>query len=131
MAGNIKAYVVDASFILSALLPDENLEEVDNLINQFTEGDAELYAPTLLPFEVLNGFKLALVRKRINSKQAVRLVKLYLSWDINYLKVDFYKIFILATKVGITIYDASYVWLAKSKKVKFLTLDENLQKLSK
>lgn len=37
----------------------------------------------------------------------------------------------LVLRKGITSYDASYMWLAKSQKIKLLTLDERLENVTK
>ena len=39
------------------------------------------------------------------------------------------EVFRLALKNEISAYDAAYVWLAKSRKISLLTLDEGLAKL--
>ena len=133
MAENTKfpTFVIDASFLLSALLPDEHIKKVDTMFTKFALHKVVFKSSYLLPFEVINSIKIAMIRKRIGAGDAKDLVELFLGWDITYEEVNFREIFDLALEKGITVYDASYLWLAKSMKVKFLTLDENLQKLSK
>ena len=48
--------------------------------------------------------------------------------EIELLPVEFIEVFKLAEKKNLTIYDAGYLWLAKSRKVKLQTLDKQLQK---
>lgn len=128
MAENTKSstFVVDASFILSALLPDEHAAKTDIVFEKFASGKITLQSSFLLPFEVLNGLKIAILRKRITSKQARVLAKSFLGWDILLEKVEFLKVLALSLKEDITVYDASYLWLAQKEKIRLFTLDKNL-----
>lgn len=129
MAAN-KKYIVDASFILSFLLPDEDHTEVDQVFNQYGVGDVNFLSTHLLPFEVLNGLKLAVVRKRINTKYAKERMKEFFNYNIKLVSVDFFKVFDLAQKHNLTVYDASYLYLSRVQKTQLLTADKALQKLA-
>lgn len=130
MAASTKKYIVDASFVLSFLLPDEKHEDVDQVFNQYKAGIIDLWSSLLLPFEVVNGLKLAVARDRINTKYAKERMKEFLDYGINMIPVEFFNVFDLAQKHNLTVYDAVYYFLAKQEKTQLLTKDEALQKLA-
>lgn len=86
-------------------------------------------APVILPFEVLNGLKMAVSRKRIDEDLAHDLGRKFLKIPIQFIPVDFMDTFLLANKHELTLYDASYLYLAKKQKMDLLTMDEKLKKL--
>ena len=120
---------VDASFILAYLLPDE-VFSADTLIKRFKAGQTAFISTQLLPFEVLNSLKCALKQKRIIAFQVGVLSRRFLEMEIELLPVEFIEVFKLAEKKNLTIYDAGYLWLAKSRKVKLQTLDKQLKKIA-
>ena len=124
-------FVVDASFVLSYLLPGEENEYVKELFLNYQERKIDFISANLLPYEVVNGMKSAVIRKRMGTTQAKSLIREFLKLDFALEKINETEIFSLAISHDISIYDASYLWLAKDKKVKLLTLDENLKKLAK
>ena len=127
MVANIKdKFVVDASFILASLLPDESTPKVERAISNFIAGHVEFISCPLLPFEVANGLAAALLSKRINEKQALDLAKSFSDLRIEIKGVDIYDSLSLAIKKRISVYDASYLVLAKENRFKFLTLDTHL-----
>lgn len=128
-AENIKSVVVDASFILAFLLPDEKLS-AEALFDQLEKSEAKFFSVKLLPFEVLNSIKIAIKRKRLKINLANRLVRKFFALKIELLPVNFKESFSLAIKKNLTIYDAAYLWLAKNKKVKLQTLDKQLKKFA-
>lgn len=129
MAVSIKKYTVDASFVLSFLLPDENHQGVDHFFNQYKTGIIELLSTPLLPFEVVNGLKLAVIRKRIDERYAKSRIREFFNYQIKLRGVDFFEVFELAKKHNLTVYDACYLYNAKDNKTQLLTQDEALQKL--
>lgn len=126
MEGNIKTFCVDASFVLSFLLPDETARNADDVIDQYSNGDINLFSTLLLPFEVLNGLKTAVKRKRITKKLAGKLALDFLNLEIPLESVDFVKAFDLSQRRDLTVYDASYVLCSKMHNATLLTLDKKL-----
>jgi predicted nucleic acid-binding protein len=125
-----KQYVIDASFALAYLIPDETSLFVDNVFDQYKEGQVKLISTFLFPFEVLNGMKAAVIRKRLSPKIASKLVMAFLELKIKIEPVDFYKIYQEAMKRKLTVYDASYFYLSKTLKSPLLTFDKQLKKLA-
>ncbi|MBI2020010.1 type II toxin-antitoxin system VapC family toxin [Candidatus Daviesbacteria bacterium] len=129
MAASGKKYIVDASFVLSFLLPDEKHEDVDQFFNQYKGGIIDLWSTALLPFEVVNGLKLAVDRKRISTKYAKERMREFFDYGITLYSVNLFEVFDLSQKHELTIYDAGYYFLAKQEKTHLLTKDEKLDKL--
>ena len=124
-------FVLDTSFVLAYLLPDEKERSVDEMFSKFEENKISFIAPHLLAYEITNGLRSAVVQKRQSPKTAELLLDSFLNMGILFERVNEKEVFRLALKNNITSYDAAYVWLAKSKKTKLLTLDERLEDVVK
>lgn len=56
----MKTFVIDASALLAAWLPEEPYQDqADALLDRYQEGQLRLYAPVLLVDEILNGLYIA------------------------------------------------------------------------
>ena len=130
MVVNGKTFIVDSSFVLASLLPDEEKILPKAAFDQFVLGKISLVSTVLLPFEVINGVKMSVVRKRINENEATELTDRFLKLKLELLNVDFKEALILSIKEELTIYDASYLWLAREKDYPLLSLDKHLQKFT-
>ena len=118
-------FVVDASFVCSYFLGESN-KKVEEVFEEFEKGRIELVSSTLLDYEVGNVLKAAVLRKRIKKKEAEILWRSYLDFEIKTFTPDFLEVFHLALELNLTFYDASYLYLAKARKLKLLTLDKSL-----
>ncbi|MDZ7587027.1 MAG: type II toxin-antitoxin system VapC family toxin [Patescibacteria group bacterium] len=130
MAANIDS-VVDASIILAWLLPDEREVRVNRLFAAYRQKKNHIYAPKLLVYELINGLKSAILRKRIDWLKAKRAIDVFLQMKFELIDQSGEEKTILqmANKLNLSVYDASYVVLAKKLKVKLLSLDKKLQRL--
>ena len=124
------SFVVDSSFILSYLLPDEKSEAVTNFFVRPEAWDLNLFSVEILPFEVMNGLKTAVLRKRITRKQALHLSRAFFEIPIELTKVDLRECLNLAFAGNLTIYDAAYLQVSKARKFKLLSLDSHLKPFS-
>jgi len=124
-------FVVDTSFVLAYLLPDEKERNVEEIFSKFEENKVNLVSPHLLVYETMNGLRSAVLQKRQTEKTAELLLDSFLNMGIHFEKVDEKGVLRLALKKSITSYDASYVWLAKSQNIGLLTLDEKLENVLK
>lgn len=131
MAGNIKSCVVDASFVLSYLFPSEKTAFVDKVLNDCLDGKIRLVSIELLPLEVLNGIRGAIIKKRLETDSAIKLVEAFFQIDITYEESDFSQAFTLAVKKNLTVYDASYLSLSLAKHLPLLTMDKVLKRSAK
>lgn len=122
-----KRFVVDSSFVLNFLLQDERKDFTSSLFRQVGDGKVELISVNLLPYEVLNGLKSAVLRKRVLLEVATQLAREFLEIPIETVETDWNKCLQLAFDKNLTVYDAAYLVLAKKYQVKILSLDPHLQ----
>ncbi|MEA3355191.1 MAG: type II toxin-antitoxin system VapC family toxin [Patescibacteria group bacterium] len=132
VASTKKASVIDASAILSILFTDEKTPQfLKTRITQFSQGKLKILAPDILKYEVTNSIKSAVLQKRIAKNIAIKLLKKFLLLPITYLPINHQKTLILAIRHNLSVYDTSYLHLAKSKHYPLLTLDKKLKQLAK
>ena len=115
------AKVLDASVLGALIFGEPRAKEVLSLL----EG-AELYAPPLLAYELTSvarkkALKYPQLRERISEA-----LEISLSLNINWTEVDHLEVLRLALETGLTTYDASYLYLARSLGVPLLTFDGRL-----
>jgi len=127
---NMEKYVIDASALLTFFLPDEKpTTQIDKIIEKFSSGKCELFAPELLKTEVGNALRSCVLRKRMPKKRALDLFEKFLLLEVNYEDVNLKKALSLSIKYNISLYDGIYAYLAKSRRVPLLTRDSKLNKL--
>ena len=129
MAEINKIVVVDASVVLSWLLPDEKITSKSNdLYKQYVDGKVKLLAPNLLWYEVVNGIKSAVVRKRIDKKNGKEAIERFYELGLEFKNQSVFskKVLEIALKYDLSIYDASYVALAKEVRSKLFTFDKKI-----
>lgn len=127
MAENTRTFVVDSSAIMAVLMPDENKSLKVKKLLKIIVSKNKIIAPDLLIYEIGNGLKSAALSKRITFSQAGFLLDTFSQLSINLVSIDTNSVFKTAIEHKITFYDASYVYLAKFKKCKLLTLDRCLE----
>ncbi|MGC2785129.1 MAG: type II toxin-antitoxin system VapC family toxin [Roseiarcus sp.] len=116
-----EAKVVDAS-ALAALLFGE--PEAGHIAKRL-EG-ARLAAPSLLDFELAN-VCLTKMRRQPSDRDAIRAAfRLAHRLKVETIAVDHAAIVNLAEATGLTAYDASYLWLARTLDAELATLDRKL-----
>ena len=126
--------VVDASVVISWLLPDEDFSRHNHVYTKLF--NYKLYAPHIIEYEVLNFIVVSMKRKKFSALQredAVNIIQ-----DIPVVK-DFVldslheklAVFKLAEEFGLTAYDAAYLELASRLRVPLLTYDEALLRAAK
>ncbi len=125
-----QAYVIDSSFVLAKLFPDEVISPVENLFDKLKIEKIYLFAPFILPFEVLNGLGAGVLSKRVSVKIANELGKKFLELEIELVDINYLETLELAQKYALSFYDASYLWIAKKNNTSLLTLDKKLAKIA-
>lgn len=120
--------VVDASVALAFLLPDEKKTTVDSLFQSFVENKVKILVPEIFYFEVFNGLRSAVIKKRIKAKLAEKLLRNFLSIQLKIKKIDWLANFQLALKENISFYNAAYLSLSRKEKTPVLTLDKLMSK---
>lgn len=119
------AVVVDASAIGAIMFG----EPEGPTLTAHLEGET-LIAPALLDFELMN-VALKKARRRPDLVEAIVIsLATALSLPISRVAVPGPDVFALAIHTGLTAYDASYLWLARSRDAELVTLDAQLRRLS-
>jgi predicted nucleic acid-binding protein len=127
MADAIKTYTIDASFLLSILLPDETNEGDIEYLERYRAGSISLVSSPLLPYEIGNALLAAAKRNRVATADARELYRAFSDLSVSFAEVDTAEVYDLAALTRLTFYDASYLWVARSKQSPLLTRDEALR----
>lgn len=119
------AKVVDASALASILFGEPGADAVAEEL-----GDAELTAPTLMPYELANiCWKKARRQPDLRQDLTARLER-YVDFGIELRPVDHAATLALALDTGLTAYDAAYLWLASHLGLDLVTLDKPLARVA-
>ena len=113
--------VVDASALAALLFGEPEGDAVAARL-----ADARLVAPVLLGFELAN---VCLIKCRRHPAQRAALLaafRLRARLPIEEIAVDHDAALELAQESGLTVYDASYLWLARVLGAELITLDRQL-----
>lgn len=113
--------VVDASAVVAVLFNEMTRASVVARLRGFA-----LYAPSLLEFEVASA---CLKRMRAVPAEREALLQGYSllkSLSIELQPVDLVGAITLAERAGLSVYDGSYLWLARALQVELVTLDARL-----
>lgn len=123
--------VVDASIVLSWLLPDETpTNENNQLLLDHRAGKIKLAAHELIRFEVANGLLAAVLSRRINLQTAGEILTGFedLIFTMKIIWISGQKILQTASRLGISVYDAGYAALAAALAAPLYTLDKKLSR---
>ncbi len=115
--------VVDASAIVAMLFNEPTRDEVAARLR----GHA-LHAPDLLPFEVANACLKKIRARPSEQKDLLESFSTFQDLPIFLDQIDAHATIVLAFKHKLSLYDASYLWLAQQHGVELVTLDEKLDK---
>ncbi|MBU1084835.1 MAG: type II toxin-antitoxin system VapC family toxin [Candidatus Beckwithbacteria bacterium] len=123
--------VIDASVVLKWFSKEgeELAKEAREIHKKIVNGKIEVWAPELLLTEVLN---ILARKKKLENKWLNKIMGRLNKMRINWVSMGADEILGLAKIVGkykVTAYDGQYLWLAKEKKCKLLTLDKELLKI--
>lgn len=114
--------VVDASALGALLFGEPEAEEVADRL-----GRNPLVAPSLLNYEV-GSVCLKKIRKYPDRrKELLDSLALLPQMEIRVVQVPIVEAVPMAEQADLTLYDASYLWLARSLEAKLVTLDRDLE----
>lgn len=130
MAVAPRLFIIDASAVLSFLLPDEKSEEITLLFQKYKDDKISLSSSHLLVWEVLNGLRSATLAHRLKRSVAQKLAASFLTLGIKLEEVDFLKALDLSLKNRLSFYDAGYLYLSRFLRAPLITADKALQKFS-
>jgi predicted nucleic acid-binding protein len=114
--------IVDASAIAALVFGEPEKPWVEDVTD-----NAELLAPSLLPFELGN---ICWKKLRRSPEQADIILAAWNAWCASALvkseATDPVETLILAREHNLTFYDASYLWLAQDRAAQLISLDARL-----
>jgi len=122
-------FVVDASVALSWCFEDEATAWTESLLDRLRAGDS-IVVPAHWPTEISNGMLIALRRKRIQPGRpelfwdALAVLPIEVEPPLSPLQAK--AVLVLCAQHGLTVYDATYLELAKRKGLPLATLDRDL-----
>ena len=113
--------IVDASALAAILFAEPEAQAIAERLT-----GARLAAPSLLNYELAN-VCLTKIRRQPSQREALRAAyRLAHRLKVETLAVDHAAMLDLAETTGLTAYDASYLWLARSLSGELVTLDRKL-----
>jgi predicted nucleic acid-binding protein len=128
-------YVVDASVVAKWVLPVETYQENAFLLKQDqTTGLANLFAPSIITLEVTNALWQAVRLKRVSEENAKDALKTLADTNITLQQTNWNQtseMLDIAFKLGITIYDAAYIFLSTALRAQLVTSDTKLYEKAK
>jgi predicted nucleic acid-binding protein len=107
----MKKIVVDASLVVKWFISEKYSQLALEIRDHFVNGEIELFAPTLLHYEVLNALKYSNLFSRENLADAVTSLENYGIIQLPLNGEYAQKTMTLAVEHNISIYDAAYVSL--------------------
>jgi len=116
--------VVDTSVVVKWYIPERDHEQARALRDAYLDGTVDLVAPALMPFEAINALRYS---GHYEGKRLEEAAQSLPEYGIEL--VPFHKtgpVAKIANEFDITIYDASYVTLARTLDTTAYTADETL-----
>jgi len=125
-----KEYIIDAGVVIKWFSKDREKywEESRKLIRQVKEKKIVVYAPEFLVIEVIN---ICFNKKHFSVEEITKVIQFLLGSGIEFVKIStdsFIAIVKIMCGYKTSAYDALYLLLAKEKKCKLLTFDNELLK---
>jgi len=125
------ALVLDASVTATWLLPDEHTQASRRVYAELRRSTVEVHAPELWLWECGNIIANGVRRRRLTAPDALLLWSVL---DAVRTRVELATLepaqvracLVLGIDLGLSIYDAAYLWLATSLKLPLLTHDDRL-----
>ena len=119
--------VVDASVVVKWYVVEEHRERALKLRDDFIDGKIKLAAPAIMPFEVLNAVRYSKRTIEAETLKAVAESLALYGFELYSIRDRYAELVVeVALDNDITIYDASYVALAKHLRTVVYTADREL-----
>jgi len=125
----MKEYVLDASVAIKWFFPHERgSQTARKILRGIKEEKIRVFVPQIFFFEIINVVK---TKSNSTSEDVLQVIDKIFSLDLVTKRIDkklLAKANFYAQKYNLTIYDASYIALAKLSKVILVTADQKLVK---
>lgn len=116
------ARVVDASAIAAVLFGEPAADRLAETLD-----DGPLFAPTLLRYELGNVCLQKIRRHPDRREDLLTALALFARVDLREVEVPAVEATETAERADLTVYDAAYLWLARTLAAELVTLDERLE----
>ena len=120
------ARVVDASFCAAMYFRERRYREALRL----SQG-VDLFAPTLLNYEMASAASRKITENPRLRETVVERLEAFLHTGIHRLDVDYLAVVEVVAATGLTLYDASYLYLARLMGLPLLTFDGELSRVAR
>jgi predicted nucleic acid-binding protein len=129
----LKPVVIDASFALALVLPDESSTAAERLVRSAAAGEVRLLTAGLWPIEMANGLLQAARRRRIAAQDRLIAHDFLLGLPVTVAdeQIPASVLFTLADEERLTVYDACYLALAIERGARLATTDSPLRKAAR
>jgi len=120
--------VIDTSVLIKWFIKEIKRESALKIRDSYLKGEIKLIAPDLILYEFLNALKYI---KQHNEEEMKTIFEVIMNYDIDLYLMDkelAEEAIEIAQNSELTIYDSSYLALAKLKEGKLITADEKLIK---
>ena len=114
--------VVDASVIAAMAFEEPGADEAEALL-----AGSDLAAPTFLAYELTSVARKKALLEPERLVEIERALREALQLEIQWEEVDHIRVLELALLTGLTTYDASYLYLARTLGLPLVTFDQQLQ----
>lgn len=118
--------VVDASALAALAFGEPEAEAVAQRL-----GEAELAAPSLLPYELASVCAKKVALHPHHREALLASLRLVADLHVETVEAPGPDLVELAEAVGITTYDAAYLWVARFLEVPLVTLDRKLERAAR
>jgi len=116
--------VVDTSVVVKWYIPERNHEAARRLRDDYLDGQFDLIAPALMPFEAVNALKYSGYYEGDSLETAGQSLSEYGIDFVSFGEAG--SVAALADRLDISVYDAAYVALARERESTVYTADETL-----
>lgn len=128
-----RAFVADASVAIAWVHPGQATAESDTWLDGLAAGDS-LVVPALWPLEVANALIVLRRRRKLTadeSRAAIEMIRqLPATVDQEAGSVAFTEFVGLASELGLTVYDAVYLELARRRQLPLATHDARMRRVA-
>jgi len=121
----IRVEVVDASVVVAMVFAEPDSE----ILARQLEG-CHLIAPTLMPYEVANALWVKTRRDSGRRDVLFEQFRDFLDVPFERCEVDLEEAAEVGLQHGLTVYDASYIWLAVNRNAGLVTLDRQMARVA-
>ncbi len=123
--------VIDASVALSWVLPSEDTNQALSLRNHALDNpEVLLLVPPNFWYEVANVLWVAILRKRLNKQDAMKVLELLLSFEFMVCSADPKNCLKFSIVHDLAAYDTAYLDLALDQQATLWTMDQSLKKVA-